>query len=203
MKKLTLGVATCAIALLSINAAQAQDSYVERTELSPYVGVYGGYGWTNINNALNDGDLNGADYGVYAGIQGDAILDRTINRLGLGITGAIEAHYGMSGQDDTENGISFEKEHEWGVNFKPGLSFLNNDYIVEVAPYGILGYRGTQYDVGGNDENYHGFELGLGTEVLAFDNAAVRLEYTHVFYSEENGLDPDEDNIRLGLGYKF
>ena len=196
MKKLMLGAAV-AVALFGATQAQAQGDYIERTELSPYVGVYGGYGWSDADGG--GGTPDGADYGVFAGIDGDAILNPTINRLGLGISGAIEAHYGLSSQDDGDS----EKEQEWGVNFRPGLSFLNNDYIVEVAPYGILGYRGAVYEVNGDDETFHGFELGIGTEVVAFDNASVRLDYTHVFYGEENDIDPDEDNIRLGLGYKF
>ncbi len=192
MKNLLLG--TVAVFALTTAGAQAQEYNANGYDISPYVGAYGGYGWQ-----YDGADLDGGDYGIYAGVSADGLLDYTINRVGLGLSGRLEGHYGMSSSD----GDGVEKENEWGVSFKPGFSFVDQYLPVIAEPYAIVGYRNTEFEVGGSDDNYHGFELGLGGEVLAYDNVAVRLEYTHVFYGSENGFNPDEDNIRLGLGYSF
>jgi opacity protein-like surface antigen len=193
MKKLLLGTAAI-FAMTAANGAQAQDYNEYGFDVSPYIGAYGGYGWVYDGNDAND-----FDYGLYAGVSADGLLDATINRVGLGLSGRLEGHYGWSSMD--EDGI--EKNHEWGVSFKPGMSFIDAYMPIAAEPYAILGYRNTEFETAAGDDNYHGFELGLGTEVLAYDMATVRLEYTHVFYGSENGFDPDEDNIRLGVGYNF
>ena len=38
---------------------------------------------------------------------------------------------------------------------------------------------------------------------MAYNAFGVRLDYTHVFYKEDDGLDPSEDNLRLGVAYHF
>lgn len=208
MKKLFL--ASVAVACLaSPSMAQAQSNYNENSNsLSPYIGVYGGYGWADVdNNAGVSPSVDGVDYGVYVGIQADSLLDSTVNQTGLGLTGAIEAHYGGSSADDNVGGVNIEKNDEWGINFRPGIKFLNNDAVVDVKPYGIIGYRQTNFEASAGgitaDDYYNGFELGLGTELVTYDNVGVRFDYTHVWYGEKNGIDPDEDNLRVGLGYKF
>lgn len=206
MRKILLtGVAVMSV--ITINSANAEN-ILDRTFTGPYAGVYGGYGWTDADNQNGaDPSPDGGDYGIYAGFMADTLLDSTINKTGLGLTGAIELHYGWSDADDTVGGVNVEKNDEFGVSFKPGMAFLNNDYIVDVNPYGIIGYRRTEFEATSagvsNKEDYDGFELGIGTKIMAWDHIGVRLDYTHVWYGEENGIDPDEDNIRLGVGYNF
>lgn len=175
-------------ALMAFTApAMAQSNVdVNHTALSGvYIGGYGGYGWTDDSGF----DMDGGDYGLFAGYKLDHYLQPN-----LGINGAVEAHYGWSDQED--GGV--EKDHEWGVSFRPGISVFES-----INPYGIIGYRNANYEAGGFDENYDGFELGLGTELVAMGDFGVRAEYSHVWYGEENGFDPDEDNVRVGLAYHF
>lgn len=204
MKKVILGTALLLGATAFSTASMAQDGLFG----GPYVGVYGGYGWTEAD-VTGGGTVepDGADYGIYAGFKADKLLDSTVNQTGLGLTGAVEVSYGWSSADDNVGGVSIEKDSEFGISFRPGLSFLNNDSVVNFNPYGILGYRRANYEasIGGlsADEDFDGFELGIGTELVAYGDYGVRVEYSHTFYGEEGGFDPDEDNVRLGVSYHF
>ncbi len=208
MLKRSLLLSVCALGLSALPAAAEypqQGTYKETGSLSPlsgvYVGGYGGYGWTDADvDGGSDADINGWDYGVFAGYSMDALLDRT---LGMGINGSLEAFYGWSDADDETGGVDLEKEHEWGINFRPGLSFID-DYTLGLKPYGIIGYRRAEFNTDLGDSDWHdGFDLGLGTEVVAFSDFGVRLDYTHTFYEDKGGLDPDEDDLRLGIAYHF
>jgi outer membrane immunogenic protein len=174
-----------------------------------YLGGYGGYGWTDADvSGGGSADLSGGDYGLFVGYQ----LDGMFRNMNMGINGSIEAHYGWSEADDrvTVAGVPIDvsKENEWGISFRPGLTFIDEAVApVGIKPYGIIGYRQTELEASGagatGDETFHGFELGIGTELIAFNDFGVRLDYSHVWYGEESGIDPDEDNLRLGLAYHF
>ena len=201
MNKLLLTGA--AFLALTVTTATQADEYAA-TGFDPYLGVYGGYGWTDTDTVV---DLDGTDYGVFAGMRVDTLLDNTVNRLGLGLTGAVEVTYGWSSQDDNVGGIEFEKENEFGISFRPGLTIIDRINPLDFNTYGILGYKRAEYEVAAGvataDEDFDGFELGLGTELVAYDNMGVRLEYSHTWYEEQDGFDPSEDAVRLGLSFQF
>ncbi len=192
--------------------AQSQKPYVtgEASPLSGvYIGGFGGYSWTDADTDFGaDFDVNGGDYGIMLGYQLDTLLDRTI---GLGINGAIEVHYAWSDADDDATvggvGVSVEKDHEWGISFRPGLSFVDNYMPWSLKPYGIIGYRNAEFEASGGgasgSDNFDGFELGIGTEVVAYQDFGIRLDYSHVWYEDKNGIDPSEDDLRLGIAYHF
>ena len=162
-----------------------------------YIGAMGGYSWSELDTTAGDVDIDGGDYGVFVGYKLDQYLQNTI-----GINGAIEAHYAWSSADGDAGAIDLEKNHEWGVSFRPGLSISES-----INPYGILGYKRAEFEAsaGGlsGEEDYDGFELGIGTELVAFGDYGVRAEYAHTFYGEEDGIDPDEDTLRIGVAYHF
>lgn len=177
----------------------------ELTPLSgPYIGAFGGYGWTDAETGGPDLDVNGMDYGILGGFLLDAFLQDTLN---IGINAALEGHYAWSEADDSVGGIDIEKDHEWGVSLRPGFSALDDVTPWSGRSYAILGWRRAEFEASGGglsgDEDFDGFELGIGSELIAYDDVGLRLDYTHVFYGEENGIDPDEDDLRLGLVYHF
>ena len=185
------------------SAAHAQDT--NRVSNSPltgvYLGGYGGYGWTDADTDVAgiDDDIDGADYGLFVGYRLDGIMER-MNGFGIGMNGAIEASYGWSSADSDD----LEKDNEWSVQFRPGFSVVNQ-YSHGLNPYAILGWRRTQFEsvAGGGEEDYDGFELGIGTEFLAYGDFGIRADYIHTFYEDKGGLDPDSNDIRLGISYHF
>jgi outer membrane immunogenic protein len=192
------------IATMALAAPASAQEYGHNTRAmgsmsGPYIGAYGGYGWTDADVAGGD-DINGGDYGLFAGYEMTGLFESWMH----GLSAAVELHYGWSGADDAGAGNTFDKEHELGVSFKPGLAFLATEDSV-VKPYGIVGWRRTQFEnnIAGTDDDFDGLEVGIGTEVVAMGNFGVRLDYTHVFYGDDGAVDPDEDNIRAGLAYHF
>lgn len=184
-------LATAAI-LVSAPALAETNSTTNLT--GSYVGVYGGYGWSDVGAA----DVSGWDTGVFAGYKVDHVMDFT-NGYVFGGNAAIEAFYGTSNAD----AAGLDKDQDWGVSFRPGLSILDSvTSDIGVNPYAILGYRNTEFD-SGTSEDYDGFELGIGTELVAYGNAGIRLDYSHTWYASEAGVDPESDDLRLGLSYHF
>lgn len=195
MTKKILLLATAAFVAFAI-PAQAAENMQTTPSTGFYAGVFGGYGWTDADTAGGSFDVNGGDYGIMAGYELGGMLQ---NNFGLGIQGALELSYAWSNADDGP----LEKDHEWGISFRPGLTFVSNMMPMDLKPYGIIGYRSAEFEAGGADDNYDGFELGIGTELVAYGDYGIRLDYSHVFYEDKNGIDPSEDDIRLGLTYKF
>lgn len=205
MKKLLFAAMICSSSVLAFSTSSMAESAMSRTFTGPYVGVQGGYTSSEDEVGSVDLDVDGGNYGVFAGFQADTILDNTVNRTGLGLTGAIEGHYNWSDADDSVGGVQLEKNHDWGVSFRPGLTVLNE--VMPWSPYGILGYRRAEYEAttGGAtvDEDFDGFELGLGAQLIAYEHVGVRAEYSHTWYEEKNGIDPAEHNFRIGAAYHF
>lgn len=199
MKKILMG----AVAVIALSTSAHAQSYIDNTRKSSvtgindsplsglYLGGYGGYSWNGVDTpAGGTARVEGEDYGLFMGYKLDQYLQNNI-----GINGAVEAHYGWS----NASGRNIDKEREWGVSFRPGISISEN-----INPYGIIGYRNTKFDTPAGGSNWHdGFELGLGTEIVSWDRVGVRLDYSHVWYGAEGGYDPEEDNVRAGLLYRF
>ena len=186
-------------AVVAISAPAMADNYNNNSPFASaltgaYIGAMGGYTYVDADVPGGDVNLDGGDYGVFVGYKLDQYLQNTI-----GVNGAIEAHYAWSGADDD----GLEKDNEWGVSFRPGMSIISNTLNLETVPYAILGYKRAEIETPAGDNWHDGFELGLGTELVAWDHMSTRLEYSHTFYEEKGGIDPDDDSIRLGLGYRF
>lgn len=207
MKKIAL-LTTALCTAFAASQAQAMDHSAHSTALSGfYVGAYGGYNWSDIDVGAANVEPDGADYGAFVGYKLDLLMDQ-VDGFGIGLNGAIEGFYGTSNSDDTLAGVSVEKDKEWGISFRPGLSILDGVTSgLGINPYGIIGYRHTEFEALGGDEDFDGFELGIGTELVAYGDLGVRLEYSHTWYGDETiggvNIDPDSHDVRVGVAYHF
>jgi Outer membrane protein beta-barrel domain len=197
---------------LSATSALAQNTYndgdaaVTHTPLSGvYVGVYGGHNWSELDTDFSALDSNpeGWELGGFVGYKLDALM-KNMDGFGIGMNGAIEGFYGASDADDRVAGVDIDKTDEWGVSFRPGFSVV--EQLAEplgVNPYAILGYRSTNFEIGNDVKQFGGFDLGVGTEFVAYGDFGIRGEYTHTWYASERGIDPDSDDVRVGISYHF
>jgi Outer membrane protein beta-barrel domain len=200
----TLALSTAAHAQDGWNSADGKRGSGDHVWSNFYAGGFGGYSWTDAEVAGPDLDVNGGDYGVFVGYEVTGFPDRT---WGLALNGALELHYAWSGADDNIAGVDIEKDSEWGVTFRPGLAFISDRLPLNLKPYGIIGYRRAEFDATGagfsGSETFNGLDLGIGTELVSYGDYGIRLDYSHVFYEQKGGIDPSENDLRLGVAYHF
>jgi opacity protein-like surface antigen len=207
MKKTMLCLSTLmALSCTSALAAPARD---EHRINGFYAGVYGGYDWSELGiSSSADPQLDGWDAGVYVGYKLGTLLEKR-DGYGMGMVGSIEGFYGISDSKDTFFGVDLEKGDDWGISFRPGFAVLDRVTApLDISPYAIIGYRNTEFEgsIGGiasGEENYDGFELGVGTELIAMGDYGIRLDYSHVWYEDKGGIEPSSNDVRLGLSYHF
>lgn len=193
MRKLFL-IATMAVTGLCASQSHAQET---NRGFMPYAGIYGGYNSTS-DDAV---DLDGGDFGGFAGFKLDSLFS-------MPISAAFEIQYGLSTSEGDATNSTLEKTSEFGISFRPGLTYMPDNSPFYLNPYAILGYKIANYEETLStglsiEDSLHGFELGIGAEFLAYDNWVLRGEYSHTFYGKEGNFDPSEDTFRLGLAYKF
>jgi hypothetical protein len=171
-----------------------------------YAGGFGGREWTNTDVSGGPSfNLHPDDWGFFAGYNlGN--LDRQSN---IGLEGGMEAHYAWTSSGEETNTVSgipttLEKKHEWGLDFRPGFAVITQAMPLNVRPYAILGYRQAEFsDSVTGSSSHSGFDLGVGAELVTYQHFGVRLDYDHVFYGSSDGIDPHENDLRLGVAYHF
>jgi opacity protein-like surface antigen len=167
-----------------------------------YAGGFGGRAWARTDVAGSPTfDLHPDDWGVFAGYNlGD--LDPHSN---MGLEGGVEAHYAWTSSGSETNGATtLEKKHEWGLDLRPGFAVITQSMPLNIRPYAILGYRQADFnDSVTGSSNHSGFALGAGAELVTYKHFGVRLDYDHVYYRSHDGIDPHENDLRLGLAYHF
>ncbi len=148
MKKIIAFMAAAALpALMFAAPAQANDGSIDNSMSGFYVGGFGGHTWNNVDvSGAPSFDINGSDYGVFAGYKVESLLG---TNAPINLSGAIEANYGWSHANETHlvgaTPVEIRKDREWGVNFRPGLTFLSSAMPLGLHPYGIFGYRAADY----------------------------------------------------------
>jgi hypothetical protein len=169
----------------------------------PYLGADIGYNWGSFdanNPAGPDGDVDtdGWEGGLLAG------YGYATNPTGFGGYAGVEAGYEWSGADGSFAGTAFEKNHNWLVTFRPGVTMANGNTLA----YGVVGYSRAEFEANGDNDNLDGLVLGGGTEFGMWRAPMkMRLEYNYIDYEDANlsniNFEGHENTVKTGLVFRL
>lgn len=217
MKMKTL-LAASILALLATGAARAADVVQPPPEVPVftwtgfYVGIQGGYVWTNvdIDGAGNIDNLDGGLFGGYAGYnyQWDAWV--------LGIEGDFNGVW----NDKTFNvggPVSIDVGTDWLASIRGRVGYTW-DRALFFATAGVGFTQGSaDLNVGGftssGDDTFTGWTVGGGLEYAFTDNWLARAEYRYYGFGDKDVIDDgpggfgevslDTQTVTVGIAYKF
>ena len=214
MRKITLALATTAMALPLSLQARAADAIAEAPPAPPvaietapaylwaggYAGIYGGYNWGDADGVASGTD--GWAGGVYGGYNWQA--DNFVY--------GVEADVGYSGADGVSAvGTTAEQGAEGSLRARFGYDM--NPILV----YGTAGVAATNLEVtapggGASDDNTMvGYTVGAGLETFLTENVTARVEYRYTDYGSEDftyggttvSSGFDTHSVRASIGLKF
>jgi outer membrane immunogenic protein len=218
MKLKTLLVAS-ALALLATGTAKAADVIVEQppapevpvfTWTGFYVGIQGGYVWTDIDVDGIDGidNLDGGLFGGYAGynFQYDAWV--------FGIEGDFngvwnDEEFDFAGPPP----FSIDVGTDWLASIRGRVGYSwDRALIFATAGVGFT-QASADVDIAGvgtfdNDETFVGWTVGGGLEYAFTDNWLGRVEYRYYGFDDQEfeGIDDvnlNTQTVTVGVAYKF
>jgi outer membrane immunogenic protein len=171
----------------------------------PYIGVNGGYAWTNAKfsagTPLGDEDFNGGLIGVRAGYNW---------QMDNNFVGGIEVDVDHVWNKNTYNfgGPDIEAGSDW-----QGSARLRIGYAIDrtlVFATGGVAIANAFVKTAGSDESktFTGWTAGAGLEHAFTDNWVGSLEYRYADFGSETigGLvdaDLTQHTVRVGVAYKF
>jgi outer membrane immunogenic protein len=169
----------------------------------PYIGADIGYNWGSfdVNNpggADGDAEPDGWEGGLLAG------YGYATNPRGFGGYAGLEAGYEWSGADGDLGGVSYEKNHNWLVTFRPGVTMGDGNALA----YGVVGYSRAEFEANGDEDNLDGLVLGGGTEFGMWRAPIkMRLEYNYIDYEDASLSNIDfeghENTVKTGLVFRL
>ena len=205
-------------ALALTSAAQAADLIIEEPVVGvvdaggdwegAFVGVFGGYGWGTVTQAITDDvflgdtlDISGWLVGVDAGYNfylSDGIV--------AGIVGDI-AWSDISGYDA---GYNTSVDINWVGSVRGRLGFDGGAFMPYVTAGLAVAGATANYD-GDEDSNTHiGWTIGAGVEIAATEDLSIDLQYRYSDYGTQTyAIVPDADlsltthQVTAGLHWNF
>ena len=162
-----------------------------------YVGINGGYGWSDSNPTSAEGGFGGAQVG-YNWQRG---------RLVFGIEGDFQG--GDIGGSVTDFDATLHSEINWFSTVRGRLGIATGPWLI----YGTGGVAfadidtrvrfddGDSWKTSGTET---GYAVGGGLEWAFAQNWSAKAEYLFVGLGEDDfGVNNDFHSVRLGLNYKF
>jgi outer membrane immunogenic protein len=218
---LKIMLAASAMALLATSAARAADAVVEQPPEIPvftwtgfYLGIQGGYVWTNLDvdpGGFGIDDLNGGLFGGYVGYNW---------QYGAWVFGA-EGDFNGVWNDKTfaiagPPPFTADIGTDWlaSIRARAGYSF---DRVLLFATGGVAFTKATaNVNLGGGltlsgNDTFTGWTLGGGAEYAFTDNWIGRVEYRYYGFPSKDLDGPgglgnvklNTNTITAGIAYKF
>lgn len=212
-------LAVSALTLLATGAARAADVIEQPPPEIPvftwtgfYVGIQGGYVWTDvdIDGTAGIDNLNGGLFGGYAGYnyQYDAWV--------FGIEGDFNGTWNDK-TFDLGGPVSVDVGTDWLASIRGRVGYAWDRALI----FGTAGVGFTQgsvdLNVGGlstsGDDTFTGWTVGGGVEYAFTDNWLGRVEYRYYGFGDKDVIDDgpgglgevslNSQTVTVGLAYKF
>jgi outer membrane immunogenic protein len=184
-----------------------------------YVGIQGGYVWTDFDGDLDggiDGDFDSLDGGLFGGYVGYNF------QYGAWVFGAEGDFNGVWNDDDfTVSGVpgvptfTVSPDTSWlaslrarvGYSWDRALFFATGGVAWTQANADVTVVGGPAFSF---EETFTGWTLGAGVEYAFTDNWLGRVEYRYYGFDDEDfgpgplgNVDFDTQTITAGIAYKF
>ena len=221
---LKIMLAASALALLVTGGARAADAVVEEPPLAEvpiftwtgfYVGLQGGYAWTDFDGDV--GDFDNLDGGLFGGYVG---YNYQYQNWVFGVEGDFNGVW--NDKSFTVTGIpgvapfTVNSGTDWLASIRARAGFTWDRALI-FATGGVAWAHGNAdvTVVGGPtfsfDETFTGWTLGGGVEYAFTDNWLGRAEYRYYGFDDEDlggpgplsNVDFDTQTVTLGIAYKF
>jgi outer membrane immunogenic protein len=227
--KLKILLAASALALLAAGGARAADVVIEEPvpEVVPvftwtgfYLGIQGGYVWTDFDGALDvgvDGDFDSLDGGLFGAYVG---YNYQFDSFVVGVEGDFNGVWndddflvtGVPGVPD----FTVSPDTSWLASIRGRAGFAWDRALI----FATAGVAWTQANAdvtfvpGGPtfefEETFTGWTVGGGVEYAFTDNWVGRAEYRYYGFDDEDfgpgplsDVDFDTQTVTVGVAYKF
>jgi outer membrane immunogenic protein len=172
-----------------------------------YIGINGGYAWTNAEfsagGASVDDDFNGGLLGVRAGYNW-----QMPNNFVGGIE--LDVDHVWNKNSYVIGGVGVEAGSDWQGSARLRLGYaIDRTLFFGTGGVAIANAYAKIPATGANEsETFTGWTLGAGIEHAFTDNLIGSLEYRYADYGSKDigglvDVDLDQHTVRLGLAYKF
>lgn len=202
---ITLGTSAYAADIVSEEPPVPEAMLVQTfTWTGPYIGVNGGYAWTNAEfsagGLLGDDDFNGGLVGVRAGYNWQ-MNNNFVGGIEVDVDHVWNENTYLVGVDPIDVGTDWQ-----------GSARLRIGYAIDrtlVFATGGIAFANAYIESAVLDESktFTGWTVGGGVEHAFTDNWVGSLEYRYADFGSETiggtDVDLDQHTVRVGLAYKF
>jgi outer membrane immunogenic protein len=223
MKLKTL-LAAAAMALLAAGGARAADVVVEEplppevpvfTWTGFYVGIQGGYVWTDLDIDGVTDDVDSLDGGLFGGYVG---YNFQYDSWVFGVEGDFngvwnDKDFGFGGPPPL---LTVDVGTDWLASIRGRVGYTWDRALI-FATGGVAFTRATAdvtfagFPTVSGDQTFTGWTLGGGFEYAFTDNWIGRAEYRYYGFDDEDldgagglgGFDVDTQTVTVGIAYKF
>ncbi len=163
-----------------------------------YIGINGGYGWSNSTFTKPEGGFGGGQIGY----------NWQRDRFVFGLEGDIQAADISGRAYNPFLDATARTDTNWFSTVRGRLGFANGPILI----YGTGGLAVAEFDTRFNsgDFSFHnsetkaGYAVGGGVEWAFAPNWSMKAEYLYLgFGDDKNDINQDFQTVRVGLNYKF
>lgn len=182
--------------------AQPYAGYAAPAPANNWNGVYAG---VQAGHAWGSGSLNGAQLGVYGGLN---------TTVGQNVIAGVEADLNVSGQTASRmvGGNLYKYSSDWNATIRPRIG-VGFDKVMPYATAGLAFSDDSLKALGTSTSKIKiGYAAGAGVEAQVTDRISVKGEYVHLGFGRTNHLLPgpvvarssaNSNILRAGAAYRF